>query len=144
MDRNEVVLVGRLTADPVVRTTKTSKQVATLRVATNSWNGKVETAEFHNVIAWERLAARAEHATKGQRVVVLGRIAHREYTDREGVNRRLDEVVASTLEFAVEDRDPGLPPRPVFGQPPTQQPSRWNEDQPVPGVDEDDLDRMPF
>ena len=53
---NRVILTGRLTRDPELRTTATGKTVATFSVATNQYVGTKERSEFHNVVTWDKLA----------------------------------------------------------------------------------------
>ncbi|EKE01871.1 MAG: hypothetical protein ACD_21C00031G0001, partial [uncultured bacterium] len=61
MDLNKVMLIGRVTKDPDVRTLQTGQAVASFSIATNrQWKDaqgqKQEKAEFHNIVAWRKLA----------------------------------------------------------------------------------------
>ncbi len=57
-----------------------------------------ERTEWHNIVAWTKLAELAKrYLTKGRQVYVEGRIRTREWDDREGNKRRTTEIVASTL-----------------------------------------------
>lgn len=102
---NKVILVGNLGADPEVRTTPSGQSVANLRVATTEkWNdkdgNKQERTEWHSVTVW---GASAEHCgqylSKGRQVYVEGRLQSREYTDKDGNERRVWDVVASNVVF---------------------------------------------
>ena len=105
MNVNKVILVGRLTRDPDMRTTTSGQQVATLSMATNNcWTDKrgtrQERTEFHTVILWGRLAEIAgQYLTKGQECFVEGRLQTREYTAKDNTQRRVTEVVGETMQL---------------------------------------------
>ena len=105
MNVNKVILVGRLTRDPDMRTTTSGQQVATLSMATNNfWTDKSgtrqERTEFHTVILWGRLAEIAgQYLTKGQECFVEGRLQTREYTAKDNTQRRVTEVVGETMQL---------------------------------------------
>ncbi|MGC9968132.1 MAG: single-stranded DNA-binding protein [Minisyncoccia bacterium] len=112
MDLNKVIIVGRVTADPQLRTTPGGQSVTTLGVATNRvWtdkNGaKQEEAEFHNVVLWGRQAEVAsQFLTKGATVLIEGRLRTRSWTDKQGGQRRTTEIMAERMQ---------LGPRPYGG-----------------------------
>lgn len=90
---NEVRLIGRLTADPVVRDTN-SGQVATLRLATNN----THVAEFHNAVLWDWHAGDlVQEFTKGQAVEICGRLRTRTWTGADGHTRRNTEIVITSV-----------------------------------------------
>ena len=99
MNVNKVILVGRLTRDPDMRTTPTGQSVATLGMATNNhWTDKSgqkqEKTEFHTVVLWGRLAEIAgQYLTKGQECFVEGRLQSRTYTDKAGQERKTTEII---------------------------------------------------
>lgn len=105
MNVNKVILVGRLTRDPDMRTTTSGQQVATLSMATNNfWTDKSgtrqEKTEFHTVILWGRLAEIAgQYLTKGQECYVEGRLQTREYTAKDNTQRKVTEVVGETMQL---------------------------------------------
>jgi len=105
MDLNKVILVGRVTADPQVRTTPSGSAVTTIGVATNRvWtdknNQKQEETEFHNVVLWGRQAEIAgQYLTKGATVLIEGRMQTRGWTDKTGGQRKTTEVVAERLQL---------------------------------------------
>ena len=102
---NKVILVGNLGADPELRYTQGGQSVANLRVATREvWNDREgqrqERTEWHNVTVWGRVADNcAQYLSKGRQVYVEGRLQSREYTDRDGNNRRVWDVVANQIQF---------------------------------------------
>jgi single-strand DNA-binding protein len=94
-----VVLLGRLAADPNLRETKAGKSVASLRVVTNSRQKKddewVDVPEFHNVVVF---GAQAEwEMSKGDVVFVQGELKTRKWEDKEGVTRYNTEIVCHNL-----------------------------------------------
>jgi len=97
--KNHVSLIGTLGADPELKNLEGGKKVATLRVATSAkWqreNGeKVEKTEWHNVVLWGRSAEIAEqYLKKGGKVGIEGRIEYREYTDKDGIKRKVTDIV---------------------------------------------------
>lgn len=84
-----------------MRSTASGKQVASLSLATNEYigNGK-ERAEYHSIVAWDRLAETAgRFLGKGQQVAVEGRIQTRSWDDDQQKRHWKTEVVASSIEM---------------------------------------------
>ena len=100
---NKALLIGHLGKDPEIRYTADGSPVANFSLATNEvWTDKngtrQERTEWHNIVAWSKLADLAKrYLTKGRQVYVEGRIRTREGDDREGNKRRTTEIVASAL-----------------------------------------------
>jgi single-strand DNA-binding protein len=105
MDYNRAILVGRVTADPQVRTTPGGQSVVTLGLATNrTWTDKAgakqEETEFHSVVVWGRQAEIAgQYLTKGATVLIEGRIQTRSWTDKQGVARKTTEIMCERLQL---------------------------------------------
>ncbi len=103
MDLNRASILGRLTADPEVRTTPSGQNVATLSVATNqTWTdksgNKQEKAQFHNCVLWGRLADIAsQYLSKGRRVFLEGRIETRDWLGKDGVKRYRTEIIVNQM-----------------------------------------------
>jgi single-strand DNA-binding protein len=98
---NKVLLTGRLTRDPEMRSLASGSSVATFGVATNEYraNGK-EHAEYHNVVVWDRLAqVCGQYLGKGQQVAVEGRLQTRQWDDDRGARHWKTEVVATSVEM---------------------------------------------
>lgn len=104
---NLVVLTGRLTADPELKTTPNGTNVTSFSIAVERRyrSGEERQTDFINIVAWRQ---RAEFVSKwfkkGQLVAVDGSIQTRRYTDKDGNNRTAFEVVANNVHFA-EKRD---------------------------------------
>jgi single-strand DNA-binding protein len=99
---NKVLLVGRLTRDPELRTLPSGKHVTTFSVATNEYRGQNagERTEYHSVVAWDRLAEICgQFLGKGQLVDLEGRLKTRQWDDDAGKRHWKTEVVVSSLEM---------------------------------------------
>ena len=111
MSLNRATIIGNLTRDPEVRTTTTGQQVASFGVATNStWTDsagtKQERAEFHNIVAWGKLAdICGQYLAKGRKVYIEGRLQTREWEGQDGAKKNRTEIVTDTM--IMLDRAPG-------------------------------------
>ena len=100
---NKAVIMGRLTADPELRQTQngvsvTSFSVAVDRPYTNK-SGEKE-VDFLNVVAWRGTAEFiCRFFSVGKPILIDGSIQTRTYTDREGIERRVWEIVADQARF---------------------------------------------
>jgi len=106
---NKIILVGRTTADPELRFTPSGVAVTkfTLAVARafKSKDGEKIT-DFIDCIAWRGLAETvANHVKKGYMVVVDGRLEIRSYDDKEGVRRKVVEVICENIRFLDRGKD---------------------------------------
>jgi len=118
---NKVILVGRLTQDPEVRYTQNGKAVASFTIAVNRFSGQGQKeADFIPVVAWEKLAETCgNNLTKGQRVLIEGRLQIRAYEANDGQKRRVAEVIAQGMEFLERKQntaDDNKDPNPFGGQ----------------------------
>lgn len=113
MNVNKVILVGRLTRDPDMRTTPSGQSVATLSMATNNfWTDKSgtrqERTEFHSVVLWGRLAEIAlQYLTKGQECFIEGRLQTREYTAKDGTQRKVTEIIGENMQLGARAQGSG-------------------------------------
>lgn len=100
---NKVILVGRLGADPEVRTLESGTKVSSIRLATSERykdrNGnQQESTEWHNVVLWRGLADITEkYLKKGDQVFIEGRIKTRKWTDKDGNDRYSTDIVANEM-----------------------------------------------
>jgi len=99
---NRTILVGRLTADPELRTTPNGIATTRITVAVNRMpnaNGE-RVADFINVVVWRRQAENvAKFCTKGSLVGVEGRLQSRSYDAQDGTRRYVTEVIADNVTF---------------------------------------------
>jgi single-strand DNA-binding protein len=97
---NRVMLTGRLTRDPELRTTAGGKAVVQFSIASHEFVAGKERAEFHNVVAWNRLAETCgRYLGKGQQVAIEGRIQTRTWDDADGRRHWRTEIIASSVEM---------------------------------------------
>ena len=100
---NRALLIGHLGKDQEVRYTADGSPVASFSLATGeNWTDKngtrQERTEWHNIVAWGKLADICKQfLAKGRQVYIEGRIQTREYTDREGIKRRVTEIHANNM-----------------------------------------------
>jgi single-strand DNA-binding protein len=102
---NKVILLGRATRDTELRSTGSGTPVSNIRLATNRVvrrkDGELaEHPQYHTVICWDRLAEQTgKHVTKGRLVYVEGRLESRSFTDKDGKEREVTEVIAADVQF---------------------------------------------
>jgi single-strand DNA-binding protein len=102
---NKVALRGHLGASPEVRTLEGGRKMARFSMATNesykNANGeKVTNTQWHQLVAWGRLAEQAEKLlSKGTEVRIEGKLVHRSITSRDGQQRTVTEVQVTELEL---------------------------------------------
>jgi single-strand DNA-binding protein len=100
---NKVELIGNLTRDPELRYTPAGTAVCTFGLATNrQWTTesgeKKEDAEFHRIVAWNKLAELcAQLLAKGRKVYVEGRLQSRRWTGQDQVERTTTEIVINDM-----------------------------------------------
>ncbi|MBI4272484.1 single-stranded DNA-binding protein [Candidatus Uhrbacteria bacterium] len=103
MDLNKVMIIGRVTKTPELRSTPSGQSVTTFNVATNrsytdSSGQKQEKAEFHSVVAWGKLAEIcSQYLTKGRRVYIEGRLQTRDWVGQDGLRRYSTETIAENM-----------------------------------------------
>lgn len=115
---NRVQLIGNLTRDPELRYTPQGTAVCTFGLATNrSWTtdggDKKEEAEYHKIVAWNKLGELCSQLlTKGRKVYVEGRLSTRSWTGQDGSQKTTTEIVIDDMiildsrkDGAVADQD---------------------------------------
>ena len=106
---NNVNMIGRLTASPEMKMTPNGKKVCSFTLAVErryrGADGK-PVADFIDFVAWEQNADfLCKWFDKGVRVAVTGELQTRTYTDKDGKNRKVSEVLVNTVEFADGKRE---------------------------------------
>lgn len=117
MDLNRAMIIGRLTQDPELRTTPGGQPVVNFSVATNRrWQdqqgNRQEQVEYHNVVAWRKLAEIAsQYLRKGRQVYIDGYLQTRTWQGKDGQQRQRTEIVAENLILlgSKEDAPAGAP-----------------------------------
>lgn len=97
---NKVLLTGRLTRDPELRSLASGKSITTFNVATNQYAGGEEKSEYHTIVTWDKLAqVCGQYLGKGQQVAIEGRIQTRSWDDDQGKRHWKTEIVAHHVEM---------------------------------------------
>lgn len=140
---NKVILIGRLVANPEMRSTSAGQSVCSFRLATNRiWTNqktgqKQEKTEYHNIVLWRKLAEIAnQYLTKGSLVLIEGRIQTRSWQDQTGNQRFRTEVVTERMQLG-----PKAAGKVVPEEPPTE---ITKEEIPVIEEEEIDVKDIPF
>ena len=106
---NVAVLMGRMVADPELRTTQSGISVTSFTLAVDrsySKQGEERQCDFINIVAWRNTADFVcKYFRKGQLVAVQGSIQTRSYTDKDGNKRKAVEIVADNVHFAESKRE---------------------------------------
>ena len=108
---NKVIIMGRLTRDPELRTTASDIPVCSFTVAVDrrfQRNGEERQADFINVVAWRQTADFvSRYFSKGRMINVVGSLQTRTYDDAEGKKRYVTEVVADEVNFCGDKKPEG-------------------------------------
>lgn len=105
MNLNKAIIIGNLTQNPEVKKTPNGQSVANFGVATNRvWTNqqgvKQEQAEFHNIVAFGRLAdIVGQYLAKGRLCMVEGRLQTRNWTDQNGAKHWKTEIIAENIQL---------------------------------------------
>jgi len=142
MNLNRAMIIGNLTRDPEMKTTPSGQtvssfSVATNRVWTNTQGQKQEAVEYHNIVAWGKLAEICgQYLNKGKKVYVEGRLQTRDWTGQDGIKRYKTEIVAENM--IMLDRGGA----PSAAAPAAQPPEQIQEE--TPGEEEIKVENIPF
>lgn len=105
MNFNKAFILGNVTRDPEVRALPSGQQVTSFSIASNRFytdqaGQKKQDTEFHNIVAFGKLADIASrYLTKGGLVMIEGRIKTRNWTNTAGVKQYRTEIIAETLQL---------------------------------------------
>ncbi|HBO30142.1 MULTISPECIES: single-stranded DNA-binding protein [Leeuwenhoekiella] len=101
--RNHVQLIGNVGQEPTITNLESGRKVARFSLATNEFykkdkGEKVQTTEWHTVVAWGKTADLIEnYVVKGKELALSGKLKSRSYEDKEGVTRYVTEIEASEI-----------------------------------------------
>ena len=105
MNLNKAMLIGNLTRNPETRTTPQGQTVCSFGLATNRrWNdqsgNRQEAVEFHNIVAWGKLAEICgQYLVKGKKVYVEGRLQTRKWQAQDGTEKQRTEIVMEGMQM---------------------------------------------
>lgn len=103
MNLNKAMVIGNLTRDPELKSTPSGQNVASFSVATNmTWTDnsgqQQKKTEFHNIVAWRKLAdICGQYLKKGSKVYIEGRLQTSEWTGQDSTKRYRTEIVLENL-----------------------------------------------
>lgn len=154
---NKVILLGRLGADPEVRSLPSGSKVTTFNIATSEvYNNKdgqrVEQTEWHRIELWDNLANIAEqYLHKGDSVYVEGKIRTEEYTDKDNISRRTTKIRGTSMTLVStkggSDNSEGSSASPATQAPrpaPAKTPAPTPDFASNTGTGSDESDDLPF
>jgi len=102
---NKVMLIGNLGMDPEIRYFEDGRSLGRMRIATTEFfrdrdGNRQERTEWHTIVVRNRLAEIChQYLRKGNKIFVEGRIQYRDYTDNQGQQRYITEIVATHIDF---------------------------------------------
>ena len=100
MSINKVILVGRLTRDPELKSTNSGKSATSFSVAVDNGYGENKTTDFINCVAWNKTAEFVEkYFEKGNMIALVGRVSTRTWEGENGKKNYVTEVVVSEVSF---------------------------------------------
>ncbi len=114
MNLNKAFIIGNLTRDPELRQTPSGQSVASFGIATNRFftdatGQKQQQAEFHNIVAWGRLAEIChQYLKKGGIAFVEGRLQTRSWQDPQGNPRSRTEIIAERIQLGPRTAGMGM------------------------------------
>ena len=154
MDLNKAMIIGRVTQDPELRTIPSGQQVVSFGVATNrTWKDKEgqkqDKAEFHNVVAWRKLAEIiGQYVKKGSKIYIEGRLETRSWEDQNGTKKYRTEIIADNmimLDSRGQNQGGGAPVPPPPGAAQAQAPAAQAPQPKVDNPDEEiSVEDIPF
>lgn len=103
--KNRVELSGNVGRAPEIKTMTSGKKLAKFSLATretftNSKGEKVTSTQWHNIIAWGKMAEMVEkEVPKGREIEITGKLSSRSYEDKNGIKKYITEVVCNELLF---------------------------------------------
>ena len=124
---NRVTIMGHLGNDPDVRYMPNGDPVANFSIATSEvWtdkatNQKREETDWHRIVAFRKLAEIVgQYCHKGSKLYVEGRLQTRKWTDQNGIDRYVTEVIANNVQLVDSKQGSSYPPRQGEKRPPAQ------------------------
>ena len=112
---NKVILVGNLGQDPKVHTTQSGNVITQLSIATSrrvkQADGQyADETEWHRVVCFSKLAEVArDYLAKGRQIYIEGRLRTRKWTDKDGTEKYVTEIICETLKLLGRKEDAAAP-----------------------------------
>ncbi len=100
---NKIFITGRLTRNPELRHTESGMAICRFTVASNKHVKGEQKTTFINIVTFNKTAENCDRfLSKGNKAAIVGELEIRQYTDNEGNNRYVTEVIANEVEFLSE------------------------------------------
>lgn len=152
MNLNRAMIIGNLTRDPETRTTPNGQMVTNFSVATSYvWKdasgARQEKPEYHNIVAWGKLAEICQqYLGKGRKIYVEGRIQTRDWEGQDGVKRYRTEIIAENMIMLDRAPEGSSAPRPAGAPAPQAPGSNARPSGPITNTPDDDIkvEDIPF
>lgn len=142
---NRVQLIGNLTRDPELRYTPNGTAVCSFGIATNrNWTTesgeKKDEAEFHNIVAWNKLGELcSQFLVKGSKAYVEGRLSTRSWQGQDGTQKSRTEIVISDMIVLGERKNAQVEGGEEKPQESSEEPEKKGEEEPEEEVAPDDI-----
>lgn len=156
MNFNKAIIVGNLTRDPEVKSLPSGQQVANFGVATNRFytdqaNNRQQSTEFHNIVAFGKLAdICSKYLTKGSIVLVEGRIQTRSWQGTDGQKKYRTEIIMESMQLGPKNSGAGAGSSSAYKNPKISKSTKEDDDIPVIDMEESstkdniNIDDIPF
>lgn len=147
MNLNKVILVGRLTRDPQNKALPSGQTIASFGMATDRFftdksGQKQQQTEFHNVVAFGKLAETiSQYLAKGSLILIEGRLQTRTWQDTSGNQRNRTEIVTERMQLGPRSTKPADQPNQA---PSATRQEVAQEDIPIIEEEEIDISKIPF
>lgn len=103
---NKVIMMGRLTRDPELKTTPSGVNVCSFSIAVDrrfQTKGEEKKTDFFNIVAWRQSGEFvSRYFSKGSMILVEGELQTRQYTNKDGINVNVTEIIAEQVSFTGE------------------------------------------
>ncbi|NCB20633.1 MAG: single-stranded DNA-binding protein [Clostridia bacterium] len=143
MNLNKAMVIGNLTRDPELKTTSSGQNIASFSVATNmTWTDssgqQQKKVEFHNIVAWRKLAdICGQYLRKGSKVYIEGRLQTNDWLGQDGSKRYRTDIILENL-IMLDKANTNTGPGNTF-TPNQAIPQKPEEDLPTINADEEEI-----
>lgn len=153
MNLNKAMIIGNLTRDPEMRSTPSGQNVASFSVATSlTWTDnsgqQQKKTEFHNIIAWRKLAdICGQYLHKGSKVYIEGRLQTSDWTGQDGVKKYRTEIIVENMIMLDKAGDNNNNSNSNFNPKQNNAPRQQEEELPTINADEEEeisVENIPF
>lgn len=153
MNLNKAMVIGNLTRDPEMRSTPSGQNVASFSVATSlTWTDnsgqQQKKTEFHNIIAWRKLAdICGQYLHKGSKVYIEGRLQTSDWTGQDGVKKYRTEIIVENMIMLDKAGDNNNNSNSNFNPKQNNAPRQQEEELPTINADEEEeisVENIPF